>query len=170
MLRTCAVALLALVALTLPARADVQGHCEAYAVDFASALAPDGPVRQHKYDIALAGCLAEYSPAAVAAATPVAKPAAAAPELQGAAPTGKSQAAPAAEPETPAAAKPEVTVAAAQPASGKPEARNGLKPGSPEWKAYCASKYTSFDPGKGTYTSRTGVVRPCLVTRTRAPY
>jgi len=36
--------------------------------------------------------------------------------------------------------------------------------GTPAWKAYCARKYVSFNPDKGTYQSKTGVERPCLVT------
>jgi hypothetical protein len=39
-----------------------------------------------------------------------------------------------------------------------------LEPGSTEWTDYCKKKYVSFDETKGTYLSKTGVERKCLVT------
>jgi hypothetical protein len=33
--------------------------------------------------------------------------------------------------------------------------------GTAEWYAYCASKYRSFEPGTGLYTTYSGVKRPC---------
>jgi BA14K-like protein len=48
----------------------------------------------------------------------------------------------------------------------KNAASNGplnLAPGSTDWNIYCANKYTSFDPAKGTYKSFTGVERKCVL-------
>jgi len=33
--------------------------------------------------------------------------------------------------------------------------------GPPDWEAYCASRYRSFDPYSGTYMGYDGVRRPC---------
>jgi hypothetical protein len=33
--------------------------------------------------------------------------------------------------------------------------------GPPDWEAYCASRYRSFDPYTGTYMGYDGVRRPC---------
>lgn len=38
--------------------------------------------------------------------------------------------------------------------AGYPSA--GLAPGSPDWNAYCASKYRSFDPASGTFLGYDG--------------
>jgi BA14K-like protein len=35
--------------------------------------------------------------------------------------------------------------------------------GSDDWNIYCANKYTSFNPKTGTYMSKTGVERRCVV-------
>jgi BA14K-like protein len=35
--------------------------------------------------------------------------------------------------------------------------------GSADWNIYCANKYTSFNPKTGTYMSKTGVERKCVV-------
>lgn len=56
-------------------------------------------------------------------------------------------------PEAPAAPKPRTLVQSAK-----------LEPGSQEWVAYCTAKYKSFNAEAGTYTSYTGVERPCRVT------
>lgn len=161
MLRACALALLAFNVTAPLALADVRGHCEAYALDFATAQAAEGPMRQHKYDIALAGCLGQYG----AAATSAAKPAATAP-----APRPKSAAKPKTTVVVPAVAAGPAVKKTLPPAAAKPEVKNGLVVGSAAWKAYCAAKYTSFDAARGTYTSMTGKERLCLVTRTKAPY
>ncbi len=42
--------------------------------------------------------------------------------------------------------------------------RPEIKEGSPEWYEYCARKYTSFDRKTGSYLSKTGIERKCLVT------
>ncbi|HMT14217.1 MAG TPA: BA14K family protein [Aestuariivirga sp.] len=162
MLRACALALLAFTVTAPLALADVRGHCEAYALDFATAQAAEGPMRQHKHDIALAGCLGQYGGAAAASA---AKPAAAAP-----APRPKSAAKPKTTVVVPAVAAVPAVKKSVPPAAAKREVKNGIVVGSAAWKAYCAAKYTSFDVARGTYTSMTGKERPCLVTRTKAPY
>lgn len=163
MLRQSALALVSLAAAFSLARADVRGHCEAYATDFAAAYAAAGEVRQHKYDIALAGCLADYDGASVASGP---RPAA----TKGAPAPGAATARPAAATVKPAArasASENSNPAPARPAATGPAVQNGLTVGSAEWKAYCAAKYTSFNPARGTYTSMTGKERPCLVTRSR---
>jgi hypothetical protein len=33
--------------------------------------------------------------------------------------------------------------------------------GTPEWNAYCADKYRSFDPETGMYKAYSGQMRPC---------
>jgi BA14K-like protein len=38
-----------------------------------------------------------------------------------------------------------------------------LVAGSEDWNTYCANKYTSFNPKTGTYMSKTGVERKCVV-------
>ena len=38
------------------------------------------------------------------------------------------------------------------------------EPGTPAWIAYCTRKYVSFDAAKGTYLSKTGTARKCLIT------
>ena len=44
--------------------------------------------------------------------------------------------------------------------------KSNAKPlqGSPEWAAYCKKKYVSFNEAKGSYLSKTGIERKCLVT------
>jgi recombination DNA repair RAD52 pathway protein len=67
---------------------------------------------------------------------------------------GSSVAAPEKKPVT--AVKPLKSVA-------KKPAPTKLAQGSAEWNAYCAAKYTSFNKATGTYMSKTGVVRKCVV-------
>jgi hypothetical protein len=43
------------------------------------------------------------------------------------------------------------------------QAKLALKPGTAAWNAYCAAKYVSFRPQKGTYTAMSGKERPCQV-------
>lgn len=42
---------------------------------------------------------------------------------------------------------------------------SALQPGTAAWNAYCAKKYTSFNPATGTYKSYKGNNRRCVVTR-----
>lgn len=50
-----------------------------------------------------------------------------------------------------------------QPAPDKTATQTKLEPGSDAWNNYCANKYASFDAKTGTYTSKTGVTRKCVV-------
>jgi hypothetical protein len=135
-------------ALASPAWANKADYCAAYARDFADARSKDKPIWQHKYDIAQVACMAEPQKAEVAKAAPVAKKATA----------NKNVVKPQAPPAIALAIPPEPVVAEAPPA--KPVK---LEPGSPAWNEYCNKKYTSFNAKTGTYTSRTGVERKCLV-------
>lgn len=50
----------------------------------------------------------------------------------------------------------------AKPAAISPTASPAPQPGSAEWNAICARKYTSFDAKTGTYTAKSGKKRPCV--------
>lgn len=116
-----------------PAWADKPAYCAAYARDFADARAKDKDLWQHKYDIALADCL--DAPQQKVAAAPMAKKKASA------------------KVKTAEVAKPEPA----------PTAAPKLLAGSADWNIYCANKYASFNVKTGTYLSKTGVARKCLV-------
>jgi hypothetical protein len=58
----------------------------------------------------------------------------------------------------------EVSVAPEAPKPRKLVQSAKLEPGSQEWVAYCTAKYKSFNADAGTYTSYSGVERPCRVT------
>jgi hypothetical protein len=147
------------------ANADQAGWCAAYARDFADARATDKVLWQHKYDIAQKSCLDKEQ-----LATPVvdekkvdvpkadvAKTAASATQIPK--PLSKAAATPAAEDtvaDTPVAVEP--AMPKHKLASAAPDV------GTPEWNAYCAKKYTSFNAVTGTYKSLTGVDRKCLYT------
>jgi BA14K-like protein len=121
-----------------PAFAVKADYCAAYARDFADAKAQDKTLWQHKYDIANEACLAEPKASAqVIKARPLSKKS-----------TMKPQIAVPAEPQT-------------TPASTSTKLK--LEPRSENWNTYCANKYTSFNPKTGTYTSRTGIERKCIV-------
>ena len=129
-----------------PANANKADYCAAYARDFADARATDKALWQHKYDIAQASCMAPPKPALVIkVAVPKAKP--------------KVQVQMEIPPEPTPDPVPEPVIA-------KPtkKLRLVLEPGSAAWNVYCGKKYTSFNPVTGTYKSRTGVDRKCLVT------
>lgn len=147
------------------AHADQAGWCAAYARDFADARATDKVLWQHKYDIAQKSCLDKEQLAAPVVETKkpeppkvdVAKASASATEIPK--PLSKASVAPAAE-----SAVTNAPVVEA-PIKGKHKQANGApEKGSPEWNAYCAKKYTSFDPATGSYKSLTGVARKCLYT------
>ena len=129
-----------------PANANKADYCAAYARDFADAHATDKPTWQHKYDIAQLSCMAPPK------ATPVAKLA-----------TPKAKPAPQVVMEIPPEPTPDPVP---EPVVEKPskKLRLILEPGSADWNVYCAKKYTSFNAKTGTYQSRTGVARKCLVT------
>jgi hypothetical protein len=60
--------------------------------------------------------------------------------------------------ETPAVA---ATVAASTSALAVPAETTAMVQGSPEWNAYCAAKYRSFDPATGMYLAYSGTYRMC---------
>ena len=127
-----------------PAHANKADYCAAYARDFADARATDKSMWQHKYDIAQSSCLATPKPAPI---VKIAAPKPKAPEVV----------------EIPPEPKPDPVP---EPVVDKPtkKPRLILEPGSEAWNVYCGKKYTSFNPTTGTYKSRTGVERKCLVT------
>jgi BA14K-like protein len=73
---------LALLLSSLPAHADVTGHCEAYAKDFANAYVINRDEWQKRNDEALAACLFQYEPTKSAPAKPKPKIVAAIPEAK----------------------------------------------------------------------------------------
>jgi len=99
---------------------------------------------QHKYQISLDACLAKHSKPAKAPL--VFKPKTK--NLEPAAPAPK-----------PVVAAPVVAAPVAKP---KPAV---LIAGSPDWNDYCSKKYVSFNAKTGTYTSKTGVERRCVVSK-----
>lgn len=141
------VIVVALVWVSLPVQADVQSYCQAYARDHANGLLSGSAIlggaaiiSQQEWaganSRALQDCVALYEVKA--------QPKPAAPEVK-----------PVKKPVRPINKK-SVTVAASS---------AGLIPGSEAWNNYCGKKYSSFDRKTGSYTSKTGKVRPCLVTR-----
>jgi hypothetical protein len=128
-----------------PARADVAAYCAAYARDFADLIDKQSPRWQKRYDNAETDCMARF--ATIAAAPSKAKPK----------PSAKK-------PEAVAAPEPKLK----QPSEAKQEKAVKTVPklvvGSAEWIAYCDKKYVSFNKAKGTYLSKTGIERKCLVT------
>ncbi len=159
-----------LLLLAQPAFADVQDYCAAYARDFADLRPKDRDIWQQRYDNANADCIEQFTGETVVAAKPMKakkKPPAAPKPV--AAPAGASTEAIPTASTSKAKPKPVASVAAAgdAPAEAAPKpqaAKPKLTAGSPEWLDYCARKYTSFNREKGTYLSKTGVERKCLVT------
>lgn len=143
------VSVVALLCVCCPARADVQSYCQAYARDQANGLLSGSAILGGEAQIsqeewanansrALQDCVGLYE----VKVEP--KPAPAPAEVK-----------PVKKPPRPINKK-SVTVAASSAT---------LAPGSEAWNDYCDKKYSSFDRKTGTYTSKTGKVRPCLVTR-----
>jgi hypothetical protein len=145
------------------ALATPEDYCAAYAVDFANAGSDDQAIWQKRFDNAGKDCLLQY-------ATPTVIPPAVAAKVKQPAKVAivaKVKPKPLPKPKqvvTPAGIKTkdvkkvavaEVKVAAE---TRKPE------PGTPAWIDYCTRKYVSFNPAKGTYLSKTGLERKCLVT------
>ncbi len=153
----CVVMAVAGLSFASPAHADQAGWCAAYARDFADARASDKTLWQHKYDIANKACLDEQKQPDAPAVKKV-----------------ETSSTPQPQPKSAqvAAAKPEVV---APPVTDKKMADKKLadkskstsgapEPGSAEWNAYCAKKYSSFDAKTGMYLSLTRVQRKCLYT------
>jgi BA14K-like protein len=153
--------------LAQPAFADVQDYCAAVARDFADLRPKDRDIWQTRYDDANADCVEQFSTAPQVVATkpkvqvvqpgkpePVAEPVVAAVPVVKA----KKRAAKVATTTTSVEGSTAEVKATAAPARRKPT------PGSAEWTDYCSRKYSSFNRDKGTYTSKTGVERRCIVT------
>jgi hypothetical protein len=146
--------------LVSPVSASVDDYCAAYARDFADSRGVGKPAWQQHFDNAEKSCLTQYSKAEAVAPKAKVKTkvvvkvtdASKRPEKPKLVEKPKVQ-----EPENKqitAVQKPAVVAAKTV----------KLEPGSPEWIDYCTRKYTSFDAKKGTYLSRTGVERKCLIT------
>jgi BA14K-like protein len=143
----------ATVFISTTANAAVEDYCQAYAQDIADQVEKQNPRWQSRFDFAQKSCLFRFTNTVekVVVAKPKPKIAAVKTSVEPASkpkPTIK----PMAEPETQVAAQVAATVV--------PK----LEVGSPEWNDYCKKKYVSFDESKGTYTSKTGIERKCLVT------
>ena len=147
---------LSAVALSVPAHADKQAYCQAYARDFADGIAKDKAGWDHKFQIALDNCMGpkvgkQEAAAPVVAPAPAAKP--------------KAVAVAAKPPVVAPAVNPAQEQAKAEEPAAKPAEAEKLTPGTEAFNDYCAKKYTSFDPKSGMYLSHTGVKRRCLVTK-----
>lgn len=139
-----------LILLTGSARASVADYCAAYARDIADQWTPKTAEWQTRYDEADAACNFRYTHDAAPARAKKPKAAIAA---------VKPKAQPAAKPKPASVIKPK-----APPTEKVAKAIPNLVAGSPEWTAYCKKKYVSFDETKGTYQSKSGIERKCLVT------
>ena len=156
---------LCVTALAVPAQADVRSYCEAYArnqadtrltgsaILGAAAAAPSPEERKARNTLALADCLALYTPEAAIETTAMAKP----------------EAEPVkAKPKT-ATAKDKLILLARRTAPAQQEKSDAdiaaLVPGTAAWEDYCAAKYASFNRDTDTYTSLSGKQRPCRVTK-----
>lgn len=128
------------------AQAAATDYCPAYARDFADQVQKQDAEWQKRYDDAEASCLQRFSYDVTTPSKEKPKP-----KVQKAVSQKPPKAAPAPIAEA-ATESPAITP------SKKPE------PGSAAWTAYCQKKYVSFDASKGTYLSKTGVQRKCLVT------
>jgi hypothetical protein len=120
-------------------------YCSAYAHDFADGHSQDKLVWQHKYEIAMSDCLGEPA-AAQTVSTPKTKTIVKAKKL-----------------EQKIASAPSKIVKQIQPAPSASATQTKLEPSSEAWNNYCANKYASFNAKTGTYTSKTGVARKCVV-------
>jgi hypothetical protein len=131
------------------APAAVEDYCQAYAQDIADQVEKQSPRWQSRFNNAHESCLFRFSNTAETAVKP--KPKAKTTQIKK----------PVASVEKPKpVVKPELNAETQAATSVIPN----LEPGSAEWNDYCQKKYVSFDVSKGTYTSKTGVERKCLVT------
>jgi hypothetical protein len=151
----------ALIVLAQPGSAAVPDYCAAYARDYADVGTPAPPEWRLRYDKAEKACLFQYSEDTP---EPVKKPkakVAVAEKPKAKVPVAKKpEQKPLKKLDTKPAEKPEAAALAEAP----PQPPAKLVLGTPAWKAYCKRKYVSFNPDKGTYTSKTGKERPCIVT------
>lgn len=138
-----------------PAKADTADYCAAYARDFADAGKRNEAIWQHRFGNAKSACLLQFTAVARVAAKPKAVIPVAAKFKADVAASINPEAV-LAKPITKPAKKEQVAMVKA--AGQKPE------PGSDAWLDYCDNKYASFNRETGTYMSRTGIERRCLVT------
>jgi hypothetical protein len=131
-----------------------QEYCRAYAIDFADVAARGSSWWQKRYESAEKACLMQFT-----FEEPEEEVVAEAPEPP--IPTPKPKKAKPVKVAAKAVADDEAA-AVVQPAAARK--RPNIKDGSDEWYDYCARKYASFNRKTGTYTSRSGVERRCLVT------
>jgi hypothetical protein len=117
-------------------------YCAAYAHDFANGQTQDKALWQHKYEIAMTDCLGESAAAEPVNTTKV-KTAVKTKSVEQKVASATSK-----------IVKPLIARAATQ---------TKLQPGSEAWNNYCTNKYASFSAKTGTYTSKTGVIRKCIV-------
>lgn len=127
--------------------ATVADYCAAYARDFADHVEKQNPQWQHRYDNAEASCTLRFT----TDEKPVVK------TKQKTKQVGDKKPA---TPKVVVATEPETKPEPQQLAKAAPK----LLQGSPEWTDYCKKKYVSFNEAKGTYLSKTGIERKCLVT------
>jgi hypothetical protein len=141
-----------LVVASVSAQAGIEDYCAAYARDIADEISAQSPNWQRRHDNAEQACLFRFT---AEEAQPEPRPI-----------KRKAKAVVAIKP--PPAPEPVAVTQADEPAEEpKPAAaktKPKLKVGSAAWINYCKKKYVSFDAEKGTYKSKTGVVRKCLVT------
>lgn len=161
----------------VPAQADVQSYCEAYARDQADERLSGGAILgakpkltaaewKERQKLAMADCLTLYTP------QPRIEPVTATPERL----TEEPEPVPAKRITiVPLKQKPTVTPKpkqkAATPAQKKKSTDDpaALIAGSPAWKNYCAAKHPSYNRETNTYTSLSGKQRPCRLTTTPVP-
>jgi BA14K-like protein len=140
---------IAAVFISTSAQATVEDYCQAYAQDIADQVEKQSPRWQNRFNNAHESCLFRFSNTTETVVKPKPKTKTAIIKM------------PVESVEKPKpVVKPEVNPETQAAASVIPN----LEQGSAEWKDYCQKKYVSFDANKGTYTSKTGVERKCLVT------
>lgn len=156
MFRRCVFGAMALWLAAPAAGAAPTDYCKAYAIDFADQTKRDTPFWQQRYRDAEKACLAQFTFADPEAK---AKPA----QVVKAKPKPKPQ--PVAAQEEAVEAAPEaVDISAAAVSPPLAQKKQKLVVGSVAWLDYCDRKYASFDRGKGTYRSFSGIERKCRVT------
>ena len=142
------------------ALATPEDYCAAYAKDFANVGPADKSRWQQQFENAQKDCLFQYL-------TPQQESVAVAPVVKK---TIKKRKAPkpkiVVEPVVIEQPQKQVADKAAAPVLEKKSTplRERPQPGTPAWVDYCVNKYVSFNKEKGTYLSKTGVERKCLVT------
>lgn len=134
-----------LIAVSSNVMASKADYCSVYAHDFADGHSHDKAVWQHKYEIAMTDCLGENS---ISETVRNAK---------------TKSIVKAKKTEQKIASAPLKVVKQTPDLNAKAATQTKLVPGSEAWNNYCTNKYASFDAKSGTYTSKTGVERKCVV-------